>query len=201
MDKTFWEAVFSLTQVGIFFWIFILGASFALVTFIMGEIFDGLDDIFHGLLDALHLDSILNSVFDIDDVGTGPSIFSTRVISVFVMVFGGTGLMASANKMGPFASSGIGVACGVCCAFIFLMIFRWIHSQQSSSVLQSGDLVGKRGTIKTSIPAGGVGEVIIDNVGQRITRSAKSADGKEIEFSSSVVVREISGNLATVSLV
>ena len=62
-------------------------------------------------------------------------------------------------------------------------------------------MVGKRGTIKTSIPAGGVGEVIIDNVGQRITRSAKSADGKEIEFSSSVVVREISGNLATVSLV
>lgn len=192
--QTVWQLIFTPSQIATFFWIFLAGAGLTLIFFIFGEIFDGAEDVLHNLVDLLHLDSI----FDIDP-GTGSSILSPRVISVFVTVFGGSGFLASVQLLGPIASSLIGIASGTGIAGIFLMAFRWIHNQQSSSVLSNSQLVGKPGTVKTEIPENGVGEVIVDYVGSRITRPAKSNNGSLIGTNVSIVVQEVRGQMLIVA--
>jgi len=195
METGFWSSIFSMSQFSVFFWIFVFGTGFAFLTFIFGELLDGVDDIFQGAFEFLHLDSI----FDIDDIGVGPSIFSTRAISVFVIVFGGAGLLATVQGVNPLFSSVIGAGSGLVIASIFLLIFRWVHSQQSSSIMSNASLVGKKGIIKTAIPAGGLGEVIVDNAGLRITRTAQSYDGNEISNNKGVTVKEVRGNTVIVA--
>jgi membrane protein implicated in regulation of membrane protease activity len=191
--QTIWQFATTTGQSMTFFWIFVAGAGFTLVFFIFGEIFDGMEDVFHGAFDALHLDGI----FHIDADG-GPSAFSPRVLSVFVTVFGGAGFISSVKKLGPVESSLIGIGSGVVIASIFFMIFRWIHHQQSTSTINTHQLVGALGTVRTAIPSDGVGEVVVDYVGSRQSRSAKSSDGRSIGESTSIIVKEVRGQMLIV---
>jgi len=196
--QSFTQVIFSMGQTAVFFWLFVVGFFFAAVCFLLGEALDGLDDIFHGILDVLHIDSLLH--IDVDaDTGGGPSIFSPRVVSVFVTIFGAGGFVSAVNGIGVAGSSVIGLVSGLVIATIFFWIFRWIYSQQTSSVVNTVQLKGMSGFVKTEIPANGLGEVVVDYAGLKMTRTAKSDNGKTIKQNSSIIVKEVCGHIVTVS--
>jgi len=177
--------------------IFAVGFLFTIISFILGELFDGVEDVFHGVFDFFHLDSLFDVDVDVDH-GGGASVFSPRVISVFVMIFGATGIVATIQELGMLSSILVSIFVGLIVAAIFYSIFNWIYRQQSTSVVNNNSLINHVGTVKTEIPAHGVGEVTVDYVGSRMTRSAKSKDGRKIAINANVIVREIRGHMVIV---
>ena len=158
-----------------------LGFLFLLISLLVGELFD------HGA-------DLVHSGFE----HGGPSFFSTRVLSVLVTAFGGTGAIATQMGAGIVASSVIGGLSGVFFAGIILAFARFLYSQQSSSDVRREDLIGRTAEVTVTIPPGGLGQIRCLVGETLVDRIAKAADGQSIVVHSIVTIESDTGQSVVV---
>ncbi|PYS55963.1 MAG: hypothetical protein DMG13_01870 [Acidobacteria bacterium] len=158
-----------------------LGFLFLLISLFIGELFD------HGA-------DLVHSGFE----HGGPSFFSTRVLSVLVTAFGGTGAIATQMGAGIVASSVIGGLSGVFFAGIILAFARFLYSQQSSSDVRREDLIGRTAEVTVTIPPGGLGQIRCLVGETLVDRIAKAADGQSIVVHSIVTIESDTGQSVVV---
>lgn len=166
-----------------FILLFILSAMFAGSAFLFGH--DGGD---HNLSHP-------------GDHGDIPSIFSPRIISLFLLGFSGMGIIAHyawGLSAGASCLSGIGsgvVLGGVAYAFICAL-----YKQQANSSVGPADYIGQTARVSSRIPAGGTGEISVTAGGQLRTLLATAANGAEIPEGRTVVITAMAAGTATVKL-
>ncbi len=121
------------------------------------------------------------------------SIFSIKVISTFVMAFGAGGAIARHLDVSYEIASLVGVGVGILAGALMYGIMRLLYSQQSTSILNPDTCVGQSGTVNTSIPEGGMGEVAVLIKGQSQIYLAHSKNGNAIQKGSLVTVKDVVG--------
>lgn len=174
----------SLSPMTIFLAIGAIGMLFTVISFLFGEIFE-----------ALHFGGDFHH-----DIGhDGPSILSTRVISIFITAFGGFGAIATSQEIGPTVSSLIGITGGVVMGGAVYFFARFLYSQQSSSNISSDDLVGLTAQVVVYIPKGGVGQIRCIVGESMIDKIAQSEDGSAIPLNANVRIVSIKGESVIVS--
>jgi membrane protein implicated in regulation of membrane protease activity len=158
-----------------------VGFIFLIVSLFFGEVFE-------------HFDASLDH--DLDH--GGPGFFSTRVISVFITAFGGTGAIATQYGLSPMPASGVGLASGAVFATAIYLFARFLYQQQASSDSRTGDLVGQTARVVVGIPPGGVGQVRCRVGEELIDKIARAHDGASIPENVSVSVEDIVGEVVVV---
>ncbi len=183
----------------IFFLIIALfGAGFLFLSFILGELGDAFDSV-GDLLDGADGGDV---DFDGGDGGgaDGPSPLSLRNLMAFLTAFGASGMITSAYGWGTLTSSLFAVIPGTALAFVAYRFMRALYGQESSSVLEINSLVGRNGVVEVSLPASGVGRVLLNTAGGgRGSFLARSEDGDPIPTGASIVVRSTLGSDLVVS--
>jgi membrane protein implicated in regulation of membrane protease activity len=175
-------ALLLISAFGVFLTITTIGFLFLVVSLLFGELFDHFGD----------------GGFDHDFDHGGPGFFSTRVISVFIMAFGGFGAIASQYGLSPLPASGIGFAGGFIFGSIIYGFLHFLYSQQSTSEVSTEDLVGQSARVIVSIPAGGLGQVRCRIGEQLVDKIARSKDGQAIPENTAVRIAELLGETAIV---
>lgn len=159
-----------------------IGFLFLLVSLVFGEVFD------HLAVDVDH---------DFDH--GGPSVFSTRVMAVFITAFGVFGAVAVHYGASTSAASGVGFGGGVVFGGMVYLFARFLYGQQASSEVKSRDLAGLLGRVVVTIPAGGVGQVRLQLGEDLIDKIARAGDGGRIEENATVRVSEVMGETVVVN--
>ncbi len=153
---------------------FITGVLYAVVSLILGNLFDSLD-------------------FDVDMDFDVPSLTILPIkpvtIVTFITVFGGVGIITSIKGF----STIIGFIISFCSAYmISLAVYRFIiqplfKAQNTSSASQK-DMVGLTAKVTSKIFENGYGQITYVNKGNTYTSPAKTSNGKAIESGSEVVI-------------
>ncbi len=165
--------------------IFGIGLAMLAITFVLGELFD-----FGDFGDSGH-----------ELGGDTPGPFSSRVIFVFAVAFGGFGFIGTALDWETWISAmfavigGLGVAGGT-----FFLVVLPMSKQQASTDVHGSDFAGLQAQVTSEIPEGGLGRVtvIAPAGGARVALPARSADGKRIAFGATVRIEMPGPGPATV---
>lgn len=106
--------------------------------------------------------SILGDIFDRGDLGResdghggGPSILSSRILSVFITALGSFGAIGVHFGYGVGASAAMGFGGGVLFAEVIYTFAGLLYGQRASSHVRMGDSVGNTAQVSVSIPQGG----------------------------------------------
>jgi len=158
-----------------------LGLVFLVVSAITGEIFDL----------AGHGDS-----FDAHD--SGPSFFSSRVLSVLVTAFGAAGAIAVHSGLSTAAASGVGFAAGVGCAALVYQFARFLFGQQATTETSPASLLGRSARVIVPIPADGVGQIRIQSGEELFDKVARSRSGAAVPLNAIVTIDEVLGEVVIV---
>ena len=103
------------------------------------------------------------------------SVFSPKVIAIFMVGFGAAGFMASELHQSIFPATAWAAAGGAVIGGLAYAGLRLLYSQQVSSEVMISRVVGKTGTVTVTIPTDGVGEVSLTIDGQYLTYAARCA--------------------------
>jgi membrane protein implicated in regulation of membrane protease activity len=136
------------------------------------------------------------------DGGGGPDghgFIDTRSLAVFVTAFGGFGAIGVGSGLGVVPSALLGLASGLVLGGAVALFGRFLYSQQSSSSVSGGQLVGRTAQVTVTIPAGGVGQVICRVGEERVEKLARSREGDELKTGARVLVEEFVGDSVIVS--
>ena len=159
----------------------VFGFIFVVASSILGDLFD------HG--DLGH---------DSDGHGAGPSILSSRILSVFVTAFGCFGAIGIHLGFGIGASTAMGFGGGVVFAGIIYVFASFLYSQQASSHIRTGDLLGNTAQVSVAIPKGGVGQVRCTLGDTVVEKVARAAGNGEIPVNTLVRINSIVGEVVLV---
>ena len=151
----------------IFGFCLLLGGSLLLLTLIV-------DDVFGGILGALHLG------FDIAGVSPAPMLLG------FIAMFGIGGLLAHhAMGLGSGLSGVVGIGFGLVGAGITFGAFKVLKQAESSDTFSLQDMVGQTARVSVQIPANHFGQVLITFAGttHNLTATAGTdiGPGKEVK--------------------
>lgn len=165
------------------FYVCLLAASsvFSLGAFIFGHDTDhGLD---HGL----------------DHGDAMPSLFSMRVLSLFVLGFSGISTIAHfVWQFTPVYSALCGLGGGVILGgFAYALIYLF-SKEQASSLVSPADYINQAGRVSVAIPERGTGEVSVTVKEQLRSVFAVSADGAAIPEGRPVTIVSMAAGTATV---
>lgn len=151
------------------------------------------------VLTSLLLGDLLDGIFDAFDVELAGGVFSTPVIGSFLAAFGfGAALTMYGAGVGATGGAFAGLASGLAIGGIALVMTRSLMHMPTDPTPTAGDAVGTRGTVVTSIPEGGYGEVSLRAHGQVEKYNARgtaaigagqSVEVVEVLSASSVLVR------------
>ena len=166
----------------------LFGVVLLLGMLLVGELFGGDHEISHEMA-AGH---------DVDH-GSGPNIFSTRIIAAFLTTFGVGGIIGRYYGLSHPVSSGIGVVCGALMSTVVYQFAKILYSQQASSELHMTGLVGTTAEVSVAIPAGGVGQIVVSRSGERTEHIARSGTGAAIARGTDVTVTAVGGDSVTVA--
>ncbi len=164
-----------------------IGFLFLVVSFFFGELFG------HG--DLAGHDADLHG--DVHDAG-GVSIFSTRVLSVFVTAFGGFGAIGIHLGYSTGISTALGVAGGLVFGTIIYLFASFLFSQQASSDIRVSDLAGSAAQVSVTIPKGGLGQVRCTLGESVVEKIARSQDGEQIPVNTLVRIEAVVGETVVV---
>jgi len=173
-----------LSAFAIFLAIAAIGFLFLMVSFVFGEVFGHAD---LGGHDA-----------DVHGDVHGISFLSTRVLSVFVTAFGGFGAIGIHLGYRIEISTTIGLAGGLLFGAMIYLFARFLYSQQASSGIGVGELVGRTAQVSVAIPAGGLGQIrcaLGENVVEKL---ARTEDGGAIPANTSVKIESVVGETVLV---
>src|SRR5262245_25736184 len=164
------------------------GVRLLLSMLLVGELFGGDHELSHEMA-AGH---------DIDH-GGGPSLFSSRIIAALLTAFGAGGVVGRySGRVHPLAS-GIGVISGVAMASVVYQFAKILYSQQASSELRMAGLVGTQAEVSVAIPPNGVGQIVVQNRGERTEHIARSAGATTIARGSQVTITSVGGDSVLVT--
>jgi hypothetical protein len=169
------SAFVTFLAIAAFGFVFLIGSS------ILGDMFE------HG--DFSH---------DADGHGAGPSLLSSRILSVFVTAFGAFGAIGIHVGHGVGASTTMGFGGGVLFAGVIYAFATFLYSQQASSHVRTGDLVGNMAQVSVTIPKGGVGQVRCTLGDTVVEKVARSSVNEEIPVNTLVKIRTIVGEVVLV---
>jgi len=137
---------------------------------------------------------------DADHGSHGPSIFSTKMLSLILVGFGAGGFGVRATTgAGMFAASMGGVAGAVVLGVIGYLIIRGFYGSQASSTVTDDDIIGCDGNLLDGIPEGGRGQVACVVRGREITFLARSKDGSPIKRGAPVKIVAKTAGVVTVT--
>lgn len=137
------------------------GLTYVLVTSILGFFFGGHGENSHDGDSAEHVDGTV-------------SVFSSRIVAIFMIGFGAGGLIATHYGLSIITATLIGLSCGVGIGILALLGLRLLYSQQANSEISIVDTVGRIGTISVDIPENHFGEIDVAVKGQIMTYRARS---------------------------
>jgi len=168
--------------------LFVFSAVFALISFIFGHDTDS------------DTDHDVGHDLGGHELGEGmPSIFSSRVISLFLLGFSGMGLISTyAWDFGAGLSSLCGIGSGIVMGGLAYAMVAIFYREQASSIAESADYAGLEGRVSSNIPAGGTGEITVVVKGQLKTIFAGSADGSALPEGRPVKIVSMIGATASV---
>ena len=169
------------TAFTVFLAIACVGFLFLLISLVFGGIFD-------------HLEWGADSGFD----HGGPGFFSGRVIAVFITAFGSFGAIATHYGFSPLPASGIGFGGGLVFGGLIYLFARFLYSQQASSDVRVGDLVGQSARVVVAIPTSGIGQVRCRIGEELVDKIARTRDGASVPEHATVVIDEILGETVIV---
>ncbi len=151
----------------------LVGGGLLLLTLIV-------DDIFGGLLSAIHLG------FDVAGVSPTPLLLG------FVSMFGVGGLFGLHSLgLGPGGASLTGVVAGALGSGVVFVAFKALRSAESSDAFSLQDMIGSTGRVSVAIPANRFGSVLISFAGASHNMTA-TAD-TEIPAGKQVKVISVAG--------
>jgi membrane protein implicated in regulation of membrane protease activity len=127
-----------------------------------------------------------------------PSPFSTQVISLFLVGFGAAGVIASNGGFGTIGSCALSVLAGLCTGALGFRFIKFLWGQQASSTVSTEDLVGKSGTVITTIPFSGIGEISLTVKGQLLHLMAREIGDDEVDEGTDVFVVEMRDDVVIV---
>jgi membrane-bound ClpP family serine protease len=154
----------------------LLGGGLLLLTLIV-------DDIFGGLLGALHLG------FDVAGVSPTPLLLG------FVAMFGVGGLFGLHSlNVGPGGATGVAMVAGMLGSGVVFGAFKVLKSAESTDSFSLQDMVGSTGRVSVGIPANHFGTVLISFAGSSHNMTA-TADSAIAAGSVVKVVAVAGGNL------
>jgi membrane protein implicated in regulation of membrane protease activity len=164
-----------------------IGFLVLVVSFLSGELFDhgdlaGHDADFHGDVHG----------------GGAVSIFSSRILSVFVTAFGGFGAIGIHLGHSIEVSTAMGVAGGLVFGTIIYLFASFLYSQQASSEVRVSDLAGNTAQVSVSIPKAGVGQVRCRLGESVVDKIAQSQDGEPIPVNTVVKIEAVLGETVVV---
>jgi len=176
-----------LSAFAVFLGIASIGFLFLVVSFVSGELFE------HGDLVGHEAD------FHGDVHGeAGVSIFSTRIVSVFITAFGGFGAIGIHLGHSTEVSTAMGVGGGLVFATIIYLFASFLFSQQASSEVRVSDLTGSTAQVSVSIPKAGVGQVRCTLGESVVEKIARSQYGEPIPVNTLVKIEAIVGETVVV---
>lgn len=137
---------------------------------------------------------------DHDTSGDAPAVsyFSSKVLATLVMGFGAAGGIADYEGFGWLSSSLWGLGSGFLLSLIMYFIMYVLYGQQGSSIIPSGNAVGKHGEVTVTIGENETGEVGLTVNNSYVTYTARSANGQSILRGHTVVVESIAGSTLVV---
>lgn len=115
-----------------------------------------------------------------DQEGT-VSVFSVKVVSVFILGFGGGGAIAEYYGHAWIRSSLVGLAVGVVMGAVMYAVLRAFYGHQANSLVYASELVGRQGVVTIPIEPGAIGEVNVSCGDRIMTYLARTApEGKAL---------------------
>ncbi|MBW3614696.1 MAG: hypothetical protein KY439_05210 [Actinobacteria bacterium] len=149
------------------------------------------------VLGSLVLGELLEGAFEALDIDVGGATFSTPVIGSFLAAFGfGAVLVRTSSDAGPGLAALGGAAGGLVMGAVALWITRSLMHMETDPSVRTEDVVGKPAVVVSAIPAGGLGEISLVHVGQRLKYSAR-ADAA-IPYGREVVVVAVTSSSSVV---
>jgi membrane protein implicated in regulation of membrane protease activity len=171
----------------IFFTIALIGFLYVLFTSVIGHAADAVHDIGHGGADGHDGDSEHMT-----------SIFSPRIIAIFLMGFGASGGVARFYGYSYPLSCLIGFGVGIAMGFVMFWLMEFLVRQQCNSLVKTSDLVGQTGTVDVPIEGDDPGQVTVQYGGRSGVYTARSKGGKNIGKGKQVTVLATAGSNLTV---
>src|SRR5216683_3162844 len=151
----------------------LLGGSLLLLTLIV-------DDIFGGLLGAIHLG------FDVAGVSPTPMLLG------FIAMFGVGGLFGLHSlNAGPGGATLVGTVAGLIGAGVVFGAFKALRQAESTETFSLQDMVGSTGRVSVGIPANRFGSVLISFAGA--THNLTATADVEIPAGHEVKVISVAG--------
>jgi len=136
---------------------------------------------------SLVLGDLLEGAFESLDIDVGGGMFSTPVIGSFLAAFGFGGvLVLTSSDAGPGIATLTGAASGLALSGVSLWITRSLMHMATDDAVRTDDVVGKPAVVVSAIPPGGLGEISLVHLGQRLKYSARADIA--IPYGSDVVV-------------
>ncbi|XJZ26854.1 NfeD family protein [Bacillota bacterium Lsc_1132] len=155
--------------------------------------------IISGVLTVLYV--LFADVLHFQGAGDGLHFLNPVMLFAFVTIFSANGYLleglSSLHYLLIMAISTIIALIVVTLLNVFVLVP--LSSAEESLVYKEIDLIGRVGTVITSIPANGFGEVLIDSISGRISKSAVSFDGKDIQNGEKVLVIQVENGVLQVT--
>lgn len=152
--------------------------------------------IISGAVTVLYLlfGDVLTAMFD--------GFMNPTLIFSFITIFSAGGYL---GEMFTSVHSGLIAAINATVALILVTLLNVfilipIANAEESLVYKESDLRGRIGTVITSVPADGYGEVLIENISGRISKPAVSFKNKEIPNGKKVLVIDVVNGVLQVEL-
>lgn len=124
-----------------------------------------------------------------DDGTSYKEFLSIRSLLLFGTGFGAAGAISSQLGFGPWLIPIFGVMSGSFFSWLGVKLFRFLRRQEATTSFSFFELEGGLGRLTVAIPAGGVGEIQVNDLhGETHFLLAQSEDGLEIRVGQDVQV-------------
>lgn len=186
---------------------FATGVIFSVLSFILGRI----SEFTHMGVDT-DMSADIDTDFDIDaglDAGTDVHLDGNAgapelpvsplkpiVVTTFITVFGGIGMICTINGLSQLAAVLVALASGTVAAFLlYRFIITPLYRAQNTSAISQKRLIGALGKVTLPIAGSLFGKISYTMGGNTYSAPARSIDGENIERGIPVVIINIEKNI------
>lgn len=183
---------------------FVTGVLFSVLSFIMGRV----SDLIHMGADAeidvdIDADFNFDTDFDVDtDIGVDIEVpalpvspLKPIVMTTFVTVFGGIGMICTIKGLSQGIAAVIALISGIAAAFLlYRFIIVPIYRAQNTSAISQKELKGAQAKVTLAINGNSFGKISYTSKGNTYSAPARSIDSEDIERGVPVVIINIDKN-------
>jgi membrane protein implicated in regulation of membrane protease activity len=133
----------------------------------------------------LVLTSVVDGVLDLFD---SDGLLSGPALATFLAAFGFGGAIAVYAGASGVVAVGAGIASGGALAGVVAAAMSSLMKMRTDATPASSDLPGRNGTVITTVPPGGLGEVSVAIGGQPVKLSARAVGDEPLPAGTAIVV-------------